>query len=124
MNKMLPPALSRPIAVAVGLLAGSVNLSVFAHGYVSESERRSYLCKLDDNTGCGAVQWEPQSVEGPDRKPRIPIEGLLMVRTLPSAHLLGQSRTRSRHPYRHASLCQDSVRGSKDNLSCLLNTFV
>jgi hypothetical protein len=32
MNKMLPPALSRPIAIAVGLLACGVNLNVFAHG--------------------------------------------------------------------------------------------
>jgi len=75
MNKMLPPALSRPIAVAVGLLACGVNLNVVAHGYVSEPEGRSYLCKLGDNTGCGAVQWEPQSVEGPDGNPRFPIEG-------------------------------------------------
>jgi len=75
MNKMLPPALSRPIAVAVGLLACGVNLNVVAHGYVSEPEGRSYLCKLGDNIGCGAVQWEPQSVEGPDGNPRFPIEG-------------------------------------------------
>ena len=75
MNKILPPALSRPIAVAVGLLACGVNLNVVAHGYVSEPEGRSYLCKLGDNTGCGAVQWEPQSVEGPDGNPRFPIEG-------------------------------------------------
>ena len=75
MNKTLPPALSRPIAVAVGLLACGVNLNAFAHGYVSEPEGRSYLCKLGDNTGCGAVQWEPQSVEGPDGNPRFPIEG-------------------------------------------------
>ena len=41
MNKTLPPALARPIAVAVGLLACGVNLNAFAHGYVSEPEGRS-----------------------------------------------------------------------------------
>ena len=96
MNKTLPPALSRPIAVAVGLLACGVNLNALAHGYVSEPEGRSYLCKLGDNTGCGAVQWEPQSVEGPDGNPRFPIEGPRMAQSLPPVHPRGQSLTRRR----------------------------
>ncbi|WP_094711669.1 N-acetylglucosamine-binding protein GbpA [Hahella sp. CCB-MM4] len=42
---------------------------VLAHGYISSPASRSYQCKLGDNVNCGAVQWEPQSVEGPDRYP-------------------------------------------------------
>lgn len=46
-----------------------------AHGYVSAPESRSLLCKQGLNEGCGAIQWEPQSVEGPDGSPRYPIGG-------------------------------------------------
>ena len=46
-----------------------------AHGYVSVPESRSLLCKQGLNEGCGAIQWEPQSVEGPDGSPRYPIGG-------------------------------------------------
>lgn len=66
---------SKPIALVVGLLASVGTADIFAHGYVSEPPGRSYLCKLGDNTGCGAVQWEPQSVEGPDGSPRFPVGG-------------------------------------------------
>ena len=75
MKKQSNPFMSNPVAVAVGLLACGVTLDVFAHGYISEPAGRSYLCKLGDNTGCGAVQWEPQSVEGSDGSPRFPIGG-------------------------------------------------
>jgi len=48
-------------ASALSML-GSGN--VFAHGYIKQPEARGYLCKLGENSQCGAVQWEPQSVEG------------------------------------------------------------
>jgi len=38
--------------------------SVSAHGYVSNPPARGWLCKQGGNTGCGPVQWEPQSLEG------------------------------------------------------------
>jgi chitin-binding protein len=38
--------------------------SAFAHGYVSSPPARGLLCKQGGNSGCGAVQWEPQSLEG------------------------------------------------------------
>lgn len=47
----------------------------FGHGYVSSPEGRSFACKTGLNSGCGAVQYEPQSVEGPDGNPRFPIGG-------------------------------------------------
>ncbi|MEH6531141.1 MAG: N-acetylglucosamine-binding protein GbpA [Photobacterium frigidiphilum] len=53
---------------------------VMAHGYVSSveggvAESRAALCKFpangtgEKNTNCGSVEWEPQSVEGPDGFP-------------------------------------------------------
>ena len=51
---------------------------VLAHGYVSSPESRSYKCKLNDNTGCGSIRWEPQSVEGKQRFPdKGPADGKL-----------------------------------------------
>lgn len=35
-----------------------------AHGYIQYPASRSYLCQLGNNTQCGSVQYEPQSVEG------------------------------------------------------------
>jgi len=55
-----------PLAMILGLL-GSQN--IFAHGFVSQPGSRAYQCSTGSNTDCGAVQWEPQSVEGPDRFP-------------------------------------------------------
>lgn len=42
----------------------------FSHGYISSPESRSLFCKLGGNTNCGAIQFEPQSVEGPDGFPQ------------------------------------------------------
>ena len=75
MNPKLSHFQLKPIALLGGLLASGVALESIGHGYVSEPPGRSFLCKLGDNTGCGAVQWEPQSVEGPDGSPRFPIGG-------------------------------------------------
>lgn len=36
---------------------------VSAHGYVESPASRGYLCKLGTNTDCGAVVYEPQSLE-------------------------------------------------------------
>lgn len=49
--------------LALSLLAAGSPLTVLAHGYVSKPESRGYLCRLDQNSGCGAVQYEPQSLE-------------------------------------------------------------
>jgi len=55
------------IAATLVLLASG---SAWAHGYISQPESRNYLCKLGGNSQCGAVQWEPQSVEGPSGFPQ------------------------------------------------------
>ncbi|ADD42334.1 lytic polysaccharide monooxygenase auxiliary activity family 9 protein [Stackebrandtia nassauensis] len=57
-------------AIAAGFLA-TVVLSVVAatpasaHGYTTNPTSRSLHCKQGTVTNCGAIQWEPQSVEGP-----------------------------------------------------------
>lgn len=38
--------------------------AILAHGYVEEPKSRAYLCKLKQNVNCGAVEYEPQSIEG------------------------------------------------------------
>ncbi|MGL4250264.1 MAG: N-acetylglucosamine-binding protein GbpA [Aeromonas sp.] len=54
------------IAAALALLASG---SALAHGYISKPESRNYLCKTGGNSQCEAVQWEPQSLEGPSGFP-------------------------------------------------------
>ena len=63
------------LAIVAGVAAMSLSVESFSHGYVSQPGSRSYLCKLGENTNCGAVQYEPQSVEGVDGSPRFPIGG-------------------------------------------------
>jgi predicted carbohydrate-binding protein with CBM5 and CBM33 domain len=46
------------------------NQQGFAHGYVNVPESRSFLCNQGGNANCGAIQYEPQSVEGPDGFPQ------------------------------------------------------
>jgi predicted carbohydrate-binding protein with CBM5 and CBM33 domain len=75
MNKKIRGYKLQPLAIAAGLIASGIAVESAAHGYVSEPAGRPLLCKLGDNTGCGAVQWEPQSVEGPDGAPRYPVGG-------------------------------------------------
>ncbi|MEK9988121.1 MAG: lytic polysaccharide monooxygenase [Halieaceae bacterium] len=75
MNKKIRGFKLQPLAIAAGLIASGIAVESAAHGYVSEPAGRPLLCKLGDNTGCGAVQWEPQSVEGPDGAPRFPVGG-------------------------------------------------
>jgi len=55
------------IAMASVLLCasflGMFAKSAFAHGYTESPASRSYLCKQGINTGCGQIQYEPQSLE-------------------------------------------------------------
>ena len=47
-----------------------------AHGYIAKPESRGYLCRLRENTQCGNVVYEPQSLEGVDRFPQSgPVDG-------------------------------------------------
>ncbi|MDL5033038.1 N-acetylglucosamine-binding protein GbpA [Pelomonas sp. APW6] len=51
------------------LLALGLPLSAYPHGYVSGPESRSLLCKQGGNSNCGAIQYEPQSLEAPSGYP-------------------------------------------------------
>eukprot|EP01064_Diplonema_japonicum_P004570 TRINITY_DN12_c1_g1_i8.p1 TRINITY_DN12_c1_g1~~TRINITY_DN12_c1_g1_i8.p1 ORF type:complete len:232 (+),score=70.14 TRINITY_DN12_c1_g1_i8:47-742(+) len=54
--------------IGVTMLVACVT-GVTGHGYVKSPPSRGYACNQKMNSGCGAVQYEPQSVEGPDRYP-------------------------------------------------------
>jgi chitin-binding protein len=70
-NLPVLPHVSKLSLLAASLMAANsfVSLSVEAHGYLLSPESRSYACKTGNNASCGAVQWEPQSVEGPSGFP-------------------------------------------------------
>ncbi|MBM5573049.1 N-acetylglucosamine-binding protein GbpA [Deefgea sp. CFH1-16] len=55
------------LLISTSLLATSIG--AFAHGYMTEPTSRAYLCKIGGNNQCGAVQWEPQSIEAPSGFP-------------------------------------------------------
>jgi predicted carbohydrate-binding protein with CBM5 and CBM33 domain len=56
----LAGVLAAPLVV-VALPTGTA----FAHGYVSSPASRQAQCARGTVKDCGAIQWEPQSVEGP-----------------------------------------------------------
>lgn len=65
-----------PTALMLAALTMPSHLS--AHGYVAIPESRAFLCEQLLNVLCGAVQYEPQSVEGTDRFPEGgPLDGQL-----------------------------------------------
>lgn len=51
------------IAGLVAALALLNSDNLWAHGYVQTPAARGFLCKQGVNSGCGAIQWEPQSLE-------------------------------------------------------------
>ncbi|MBN6364073.1 lytic polysaccharide monooxygenase [Providencia rettgeri] len=64
----------KPFLIAPLLLCCSS--FVWSHGYVESPESRSYYCKQGVNTHCGAVQYEPQSIEGQKGFPQYgPVDG-------------------------------------------------
>lgn len=56
-------------AAVLGLAVAGVSLlatgSATSHGYTDSPISRQKLCQSGSVTGCGNIQWEPQSVEGP-----------------------------------------------------------
>ncbi|MFD4640029.1 lytic polysaccharide monooxygenase auxiliary activity family 9 protein [Lentzea sp. NPDC058436] len=61
----------RVAAAMAGVLAAPVIVvalptgTAFAHGYISSPPSRQAQCANGTVKDCGAIQWEPQSVEGP-----------------------------------------------------------
>lgn len=57
--------------IGAGLLSAALlSRQVSAHGYVVSPESRGYACKLGQNADCGAIIWEPQSLEAPKGFPQ------------------------------------------------------
>jgi chitin-binding protein len=67
MNNISKVLLALP-PIAAGMLL-STSKPVAAHAYISAPESRGYLCRLNENTRCGNIVYEPQSLEGTDRFP-------------------------------------------------------
>ncbi|MFI9624881.1 lytic polysaccharide monooxygenase [Streptomyces sp. NPDC052042] len=59
----------RASAAVVGLAIAGASLfatsSASSHGYTDNPISRQKLCANGSVSGCGSIQWEPQSVEGP-----------------------------------------------------------
>ena len=65
---MFKPSLLWNVAAFAVVVTGWSS-SVQAHGYVTKPAARGYLCRQGENTQCGNVVYEPQSLEGSDRYP-------------------------------------------------------
>ncbi|MFF3122423.1 lytic polysaccharide monooxygenase [Streptomyces sp. NPDC057908] len=70
----------RASAAVVGLAVAGVSMfatgSASSHGYTDNPISRQKLCANGTVTGCGNIQWEPQSVEGPKGFPAAgPVDG-------------------------------------------------
>lgn len=57
------------LTIIVGAAALLSSGSLWAHGYITFPEARGFLCKQGGNSNCGAIQWEPQSLEAPSGFP-------------------------------------------------------
>ena len=63
-------ARNRKALLAVAATAGiaiptAIAGVAYAHGYTDSPESRQYLCSTGEVSDCGAIEHEPQSVEGP-----------------------------------------------------------
>lgn len=68
----------RLILLTLGTISFGISTNLQAHGYVVNPPARGFLCKQGNNSGCGAIQWEPQSLEGLTGFPKQgPIDGHL-----------------------------------------------
>jgi N-acetylglucosamine-binding protein A len=47
----------------ITILSCLISSQAFSHGYVSQPESRSDKCALHENSECGGIQYEPQSLE-------------------------------------------------------------
>lgn len=66
-----------------------------AHGYVNSPSSRAFLCKTGDNTNCGPIMYEPQSLEAPKGFPAAgPADGKIASANGAFPDLDAQSATR------------------------------
>jgi predicted carbohydrate-binding protein with CBM5 and CBM33 domain len=83
-------------AIAAGALALTVSTSMplaYGHGYTTSPISRAKLCANTTVTNCGAIQWEPQSTEGPKGFPGAgPADGKLCSAGLSQFNELNDQR--------------------------------
>jgi N-acetylglucosamine-binding protein A len=97
---MQPSTFCRVIVLAVGLLVQS---ATWSHGYMTQPASRSSLCKNGANTNCGAIVYEPQSLEFPSGFPNAgPADGAIGSAGLPQFSALNE-QTSSRWTKRDIS---------------------
>jgi predicted carbohydrate-binding protein with CBM5 and CBM33 domain len=96
----------RTVVAACALLSSA---GVLAHGYMTQPASRTILCKQGGNSACGAIQWEPQSLEAPSGFPQTgPADGLIAAAGLAQFGELNE---------------QTSSRWAKQALKAGANTF-
>ncbi|WP_420488662.1 lytic polysaccharide monooxygenase [Paenibacillus arenosi] len=96
-------------AILTVILVLLMSDKAFAHGYIEGPASRGYLCKTGQNTNCGPIVYEPQSLEGPKGFPAAgPADGKLA-----SAGLGGFDQLNA----------QSSTRWTKVNMSSGTVTF-
>ena len=72
------------LSISLGACALLASASVWSHGYVTKPVSRNLLCKQGGNGACGAIQWEPQSLEAPSGFPaQGPADGVIAGAALP-----------------------------------------
>ncbi|GAB3223081.1 lytic polysaccharide monooxygenase [Glycomyces halotolerans] len=75
--------LKRRLTLLLGVAAAAVLSATMAspalgHGYISDPPSRNANCASGAVSNCGAIQWEPQSTEGPKGFPAAgPADGLI-----------------------------------------------
>jgi len=93
---MLPKRRLSLAGIAVSALALTVSTSVplaYGHGWTNSPISRAKLCQQGAVQNCGAIQWEPQSVEGPKGFPAAgPADGVLCSAGLAQFHELDDQR--------------------------------
>jgi len=69
----MPIPFKKTDAARLGAAVFALSASLFtvqqaqAHGYITEPASRDYMCRLGTNTGCGAVQYDPQATGETDK---------------------------------------------------------
>ncbi|WP_422658901.1 lytic polysaccharide monooxygenase [Paenibacillus sp. EC2-1] len=80
-NLSLPSKVTKLLLGCSTFLLGLLFFTLFAdsasaHGYIESPASRAYMCKQGENTNCGAVQYEPQSIEAIGNFPTTgPVDG-------------------------------------------------
>jgi len=72
--------------IALAISALMISSGALAHGYIKIPQSRAYKCHLQQNTNCGPIQYEPQSVEKDSGFPNgpLPRDGELASGSIPN----------------------------------------